>query len=180
MPYFGIDWPTTNGTLSATATGPATDVTYGQVMASGHPVYWDATTDTAWTSYQVGNQWHETFFEDPTSLYDAAQLADASNLGGMGVWALGMDGNDPNLLAALAGFAPAVKDGVAGPSATTPSGPSGRPLPVVRDDRSTVRPRRRPNPLFRRRRRRLHPATTTTTTGPPSLTYTGYLAGPDR
>ena len=68
MPYFGIDWPTTNGTLSATATGPSTDVTYGQVMASGHPVYWDATTDTAWTSYQVGNQWHETFFEDPTSL----------------------------------------------------------------------------------------------------------------
>ena len=60
---------------------------------------------------------------------EAAQLADASNLGGMGVWALGMDGNDPNLLAALAGFAPAVKDGVAGPSATTSSGPSVPPGP---------------------------------------------------
>ena len=176
LPYFGIDWPTTNGTLSATATGPATDVTYGQVMASGHPVYWDATTDTAWTSYQVGNQWHETFFEDPTSLYDATQLADASNLGGMGVWALGMDGNDPNLLTALAGFAPAVKDGVAGPSATTPTGPSalrrrpGRPL---------QRRRRRPSPLF--------PKAATTTSPPADHTprppgrrlprLHGYLAG---
>jgi Glycosyl hydrolases family 18 len=123
MPYFGIDWPTTSGTLTAEASGPATDVSYGQVASSGHPVYWDDTTDTAWTSYQVGNQWHETFFEDPTSLYDAAQLAGARNLGGLGVWALGMDGNDPSLLAALLGFAPAVKDGPVGPSATSPSGP---------------------------------------------------------
>jgi hypothetical protein len=169
MPYFGIDWPTTNGTLSATATGPATDVTYGQVVASGHPVYWDATTDTAWTSYQVGNQWHETFFEDPTSLYDAAQLADASNLGGMGVWALGMDGNDPNLLSALAGLAPAVKDGVAGPSATSPSGPTApittnapRPPTTTTASPPTTPPTTPP----------IHPTTTTTTTTPP-LTYTG-------
>jgi hypothetical protein len=124
MPYFGIDWPTTNGTLTAQASGPATDVSYGQVASSGHPVYWDDTTDTAWTSYQVGNQWHETFFEDPTSLYDAAKLAGANNLGGLGVWALGMDGNDPSLLAALLGFAPAVKDGPVGPSATSQSGPA--------------------------------------------------------
>jgi hypothetical protein len=170
MPYFGIDWPTTNGTLSATATGPATDVTYGQVMASGHPVYWDATTDTAWTSYEVGNQWHETFFEDPTSLYDAAQLADASNLGGMGVWALGMDGNDPNLLAALAGFAPAVKDGVAGPSATTPSGPPGPTAPIT----TTTAPRgpQTTTTASPPATTTTHPTTTTTTTNPP-LTYTG-------
>ena len=168
MPYFGIDWPTTNGTLSATATGPATDVTYGQVMASGHPVYWDATTDTAWTSYQVGNQWHETFFEDPTSLYDAAQLADASNLGGMGVWALGMDGNDPNLLAALAGFAPAVKDGVAGPSATIAvrADCSHTTTTAPRAPRTTTTASPPPTTTT-------HPTTTTTTTTNPPFTYTG-------
>ena len=73
LPYFGIDWPTTNGTLTATATGPATDVSLGDVLASGHPLYWDPVTDSGWTSYQVGSQWHETFFEDPPWLYDAAQ-----------------------------------------------------------------------------------------------------------
>ena len=124
MPYFGIDWPTTNGTLTAQATGPATDVSYGQIVSSGHPIYWDDTTDTAWTSYQVGNQWHETFFEDPTSLYDAAQLAGAGKLGGLGVWALGMDGNDPSLLTALLGLAPAAEDEPVGPSVTSQSGPA--------------------------------------------------------
>jgi spore germination protein YaaH len=121
MPYFGIDWPTSNGTLTAQATGPATPVADGQVFASGHPIYWDTTTDTAWTSYQVGSQWHETFFENPTSLYDAAQLADAGSLAGVGIWALGMDGNDPSMLSALLGFAPAVKNGEAGPSTTSAS-----------------------------------------------------------
>jgi hypothetical protein len=127
MPYFGIDWPTSDGTLTAQATGPATNLSYGQVIASGHPIYWDATTDTAWTSYQVGSQWHETFFEDPTSLYDAAQLAGQSGLGGMGIWALGMDGNSPSMLSALTGFAPTTKSGPAGPVATTPSTPIPTP-----------------------------------------------------
>ena len=34
LPYFGIDWPTTNGTLLATAPGPATDVALGQILTS--------------------------------------------------------------------------------------------------------------------------------------------------
>jgi spore germination protein YaaH len=121
LPYFGIDWPTTNGTLTAQSTGSATPVSYGQVMASGHPIYWDSTTDTAWTSYRVGSQWHETFFEDPTSLYEAAQMANGANLAGVGIWALGMDGNSPALLSALLGGAAPVKQGAAGPSVTSES-----------------------------------------------------------
>ena len=106
LPYFGIDWATTNGTLTATATGPATDVSLGQILASGHPLYWDPVTQSGWTSYQVGRQWHETFFEDPPALYAAAQLAQSHNFAGVGIWALGMDGNDGDDLAALDGFAP--------------------------------------------------------------------------
>jgi Glycosyl hydrolases family 18 len=124
LPYFGIDWPTSDGTLTAQATGPATTVSYSQVLASGHPVYWDATTQTGWTSYEVGTQWHETFFEVPASLYDAAQLASSSGLGGMGIWALGMDGNDPAMTAAISGFSPAVKDYSAGPTTTSTSSTS--------------------------------------------------------
>ena len=123
LPYFGIDWPTTDGTLTAQATGPATQLSYGQIVSGGHPHYWDPTTDTGWTSYQVGTQWHESFFEDPTSLYDAAQLAANHNLAGVGIWALGMDGNDPSMLSALLGFSPAVKDGDVGPQVTSQSSP---------------------------------------------------------
>jgi len=119
VPFYGYDWPTTDGTLSAQATGSPSTVAYGQIAASGHPVYWDTTTDTAWTAYQVGTQWHEIFFEDPSSLYLEAQLAQFFGIAGLGVWALGFDGNDPQMLGALAGFAPAAKDGIAGPSAPT-------------------------------------------------------------
>ena len=110
VPYYGYDWPTTDGTSTAQATGGESPLSDGVIAASGHPTYWDPSTDTAWTSYQVGTQWHETFFDNPTSLAMKAQLANSYHIAGLGIWALGMDGNDPSMLAALLGNAPAAKD----------------------------------------------------------------------
>jgi hypothetical protein len=131
VPFYGYDWPTTDGSLTAQSTGPPSTVAYSQIAVSGHPVYWDATTDTAWTSYQVGTQWHETFFEDPSSLYLEAQLAQFFDVAGLGIWALGFDGNSPQMLGALAGFAPATKDGVAGPAVTPSSGTTPAASPAT-------------------------------------------------
>jgi hypothetical protein len=124
LPFYGEDWPTTDGTLNAQAQGPATTVSNAQVLSSGHPIYWDSTTSTGWTSYQVGAQWHETFFETPTSFYLGASLAQSRGLAGVGMWALGMDGNDPADLSALLGFAPPVKGGAVGPAVTSMSPPT--------------------------------------------------------
>jgi hypothetical protein len=122
LALFGYDWPTTDGALGAQAEGAPTTVTYAQEADSGHPIYWDADTDTAWTSYQVGQQWHEAFFEDPTSLDMGAQLAQQDGLAGVGAWALGMDGShDAAIVSALDGHAPADKDALVGPSSTSPS-----------------------------------------------------------
>ncbi len=123
VPYYGYDWPTANGTLGAPATGAETAVSYSQIASSGEPTYWDPATETAWTSYQVNGQWHETYFDDPTSLALKARLAGAYGIRGMGIWALGMDGNDPAMLAALLGSAPPVKDYTTGPASTAPSTP---------------------------------------------------------
>jgi spore germination protein YaaH len=125
VPFYGYDWPTTDGTRTAQPTGGEQPLSNGVITASGHPTYWDPPTQTAWTSYQVGTQWHETFFDNPTSLALKAQLANSFHIGGMGIWALGMDGNNPAMLAALLGSAPAVKDYQAGPTATLPSVPPG-------------------------------------------------------
>jgi hypothetical protein len=125
VPYYGYDWPTTTGASGAPATGGESPLSDSVIAASGHPTYWDPTTQTAWTSYQVGTQWHETYFDDPTSLALKAQLADSFHIGGVGIWALGMDGNDPAMLAALLGNAPAVKDLQTGPTSTVPSVPPG-------------------------------------------------------
>ena len=127
LPFFGYDWPTSDGTLNAQPDGAPTVVTYAQEVSSGHPIYWDTVTDTAWTSYQLGQQWHEAFFENPQSLYLAAQMAQQSGIGGVGTWALGMDGgNDQAMVSALDGNAPAQKDQLPGPSSTSTS-----PGPVV-------------------------------------------------
>ena len=115
LPYYGYDWPTTDGKLPATATGPESPLSYAAIKAAAHPAYWDPTTSTPWTSYKVGDQWHVLFYDDPTSLALKAQLADFFHLAGVGIWALGMDGNDPAMLAALLGHAPAAKDAQTGP-----------------------------------------------------------------
>ena len=73
-PFFGIDWPTDNGTMAANATGGAADIADSQAQSNG-PEYWDPVTDTAWTSYQVGGQWHESYYEGANGLYDVSQLA---------------------------------------------------------------------------------------------------------
>ncbi len=121
LPYYGYNWPTNNGTMAAQATGGATPVTYGQIVAGGYPTYWDPVTDTAWTSYQVGGQWYEDYYEDPQSLYMATELSQSFGLAGVGIWALGMDGNNAQMLAALDGNAPVTKQGAAGPASTSPS-----------------------------------------------------------
>jgi spore germination protein len=119
-PFFGIDWPTNNGTLAATATGGANDIADAQV-ASTAPQYWDPITQTSWTSYLVGTQWHESYFENPYGLYQVAQLASRFTVRGVGIWALGMENDGPSMIAALDGFAPAVGPGSTGPSATSSS-----------------------------------------------------------
>jgi hypothetical protein len=170
LPYFGIDWPTTNGTLTATATGGATDVSLGDVLSSGHPLYWDPVTESGWTSYQVGQQWHETFFEDPTSLYESAVMAQSSNLAGVGIWALGMDGNDSNDLAALDGFAPALHGLVTGPASTSASPPAtASPAPATP---SPTPPSQAGPPSASPTTTTTTPGATTTTTSPPSSTTT--------
>jgi len=168
-PFYGYDWPTTDGTLTAQATGGAVPITYGQVVASGHPIYWDPVTNTAWTSYQDGGQWHEDFFENPQSLYLEAQLAQSFGLDGVGIWALGMDGNDPSMVTALDGFAPPLKVTDTGPASTAASSPATTTTTAPPPTTTTAPPpttTTAPPPTTT-----TAPPTTTTTT--PTYTYTG-------
>ena len=174
LPFFGYDWPTTNGTMGAQPAGAPAIVTYAEEVSSGHPMYWDPVTNTAWTSYQVGSQWHEAFFENPDSLYRAAQMAQNNNLAGVGIWALGMDGsNDQSMVSALDGNAPAEKDTLAGPSSTSTSPHPVELAPMSKDaapSSGTSAPQTS--------------TTTSTTTSPPpvagppvSYTYAGNWLG---
>ena len=96
-------------------------MSYATIAAANHPTYWDPGSDTPWTTYQVGTQWHKTYYDDPTSMALKAQLANFFHIAGVGIWALGMDGNDPAMLAALTGNAPVTKDTLTGPRRRVPA-----------------------------------------------------------
>lgn len=127
MPFYGVDWPTASGDHAAAASGPPKPVTYAELSAAGHPRYWDPATASPWTSYQEpSGQWHLAYYEDPQSIAMKAELADAAHLRGVGIWALGMDGNDPGMARALLGHAAPVKLAL-GPAPT----PGAPPPPVA-------------------------------------------------
>ncbi|HEX3332752.1 MAG TPA: glycosyl hydrolase family 18 protein [Acidimicrobiales bacterium] len=128
LPFFGIDWPTDNGTMAANAAGGANDIPDSQAAANG-PQYWDPVTDTSWTSYQVGGQWHESYYEGEYGLYLAAQMATRYGARGVGIWALGMESDGPQLIAALDGISPGGPPG-AGPQSTSSSPAAGAPAPA--------------------------------------------------
>ena len=127
LPFFGIDWPTNNGTMAASATGGAADIADSQAAANG-PEYWDPVTDTAWTSYQVGNQWHESYYEGAYGLYELSQMTSYFGARGVGIWALGMESDGARLIAALDGISPG-GPGATGPRATSASPAPGAPPP---------------------------------------------------
>ena len=126
VPYYGYDWPTSGPQVGAGATGAPSPVTYAQVSGAHLPSYWDRNGQTAWTAYQSGSQWHQIYYDDPTSMALKARLANQDGIAGLGIWALGMDGNDPAMLAALLGSAPATKY-AAGPSGASPTAASPAP-----------------------------------------------------
>jgi hypothetical protein len=129
-PFFGIEWPTSNGTLAAQATGAATDIADSLVQSGADPQYWDPVTETGWTSFQVGDQWDEAYYEDPLGLFDIAQLAARFGVRGVGIWALGMEDDDVQMIAALDGAAPAGGAGSTGPLSTSSSPPPTSPVIV--------------------------------------------------
>ena len=172
VPYYGYDWPTTDGTLNATATGGPTTPSEATITGAGHPIYWDPTTDTAWTSYEVGSQWHEAFFDDPTALYQVAQMAQIFGVAGLGVWALGDDSANSGLLDALRGYAPVEKLSGDGPESTSTSAsiaPVPTALPAPTTTTTTVSPA---SPTVIAVPSTTSPTSTTTSTTSPSTTST--------
>lgn len=142
MPFYGVDWPTRSGDHAAAATGPPSPVTYAQVAAAGHPRYWDPVADAPWTSYQdPTGQWHLAYYEDPQSIAMKAELADSAHLRGVGIWALGMDGNDAAMARAVLGRAAPVK------LALGPASPAPAPAPApVAQAAPPPPPRQNPGP----------------------------------
>jgi hypothetical protein len=124
VPFYGYDWVTSDNQPNRQSPSAPTPVSYSAVAARGQKVYWDSNGSVPWTAYQQNGTWHEVYYDDPTSVALKARLASDNHILGVGIWALGMDGNDPAMMAALVGHQPLIKPAPNGPGGPPPTASS--------------------------------------------------------
>jgi putative cell wall-binding protein/spore germination protein YaaH len=106
LPYYGMTWPTTSGTLHATRSGSGVAFfpTDSLPPPAGTVIHYDAVESSAWYAVQdpTTKAWSETYFDDETSLRAKYGLAVSDGLAGVGMWALGYDAGQPGYWEAIA------------------------------------------------------------------------------
>jgi spore germination protein YaaH len=120
VPFYGEEWQTSGPELGAQVISGPVAVTYAQIAAANLPSYWDGATQTAWTSFRYHGSWYQIDYDNPKSVALKANLAMFFHLRGIGAWALGMQGTNSGMTAALLGKAPPLHDLVKGPPGPLP------------------------------------------------------------
>ena len=110
VPFYGYDWPTFDQTPMSEARKDSNN--YGSPALSSYKrsmelvseknlkIEWDEDAQTPWFAYKdpEKNTWREVYFENEKSLIKKLDLLISNDLSGIGIWALGYDGNDPILI----------------------------------------------------------------------------------
>jgi spore germination protein YaaH len=113
VPFYGYDFPAAGPKVGSQAAGPPYAVTYDQIVASvttdGHKPLWDPVTGTPYTVFRRSGAWHQTWFDDPTSIALKTALAAQFHVAGVGAWELGMVRDQAGMVNVLTGGAPVVK-----------------------------------------------------------------------
>jgi hypothetical protein len=118
VPWYGRAWSTPNdaphaNTISGAKYGHAAEPTYAMAydLLRSFGRRWDAVEASPWTAYRKQTctprygcvtSWRELYVDDAASLKLKYDLVNRAGLRGVGIWALGFDGDHPELRAALA------------------------------------------------------------------------------
>lgn len=103
LPWYGYDWPTVSQDKGAATTAKGTAIFYSSAKAKAAQFgrLWDALSATAWYRYVSSAQNHQTWYDDGESLFQKFELVNQNDFGGVGIWALGYDGQEPELWQAV-------------------------------------------------------------------------------
>lgn len=99
IPYYGYDWAAADSTPSAAtkATGKAVLFSNAVQNVATHGRRWDLHSSTPYYVYQLDSIWHQCWYDDAESLRKKYELTEMKRLAGVGIWALGYDGNRKDL-----------------------------------------------------------------------------------
>jgi spore germination protein YaaH len=101
-PYYGYDWPAESSSAGANTTGSATSKTYSvaEPLAQTYGKLRDNDSQSPWYRYQSSG-WHQCWYDDSLSLSLKYDLVNQHDLQGIGIWALGYDGDNTELWNAI-------------------------------------------------------------------------------
>ncbi|MCD6374758.1 MAG: T9SS type A sorting domain-containing protein [Caldisericaceae bacterium] len=99
VPYYGHRWKTAGSQAGASVIELKESTRFSQAEkeAQNYGRLWHSSSQTPWFRYQIGSQWYQVWFDDAHSLELKYDLSDSKNLLGVGMWALGYDGNRQEL-----------------------------------------------------------------------------------
>lgn len=92
VPYYGYDWAGKNSSQTEM-------LSYAQIAdeSKKYQIHWDSVTQTPSYTYVAGSVLHEVHFDNVRSLGIKYDLINKQKLKGVGIWALGYDGQNSDL-----------------------------------------------------------------------------------
>jgi spore germination protein YaaH len=135
VPHFGYRWPTTTGDVKSATAGTGVAIYYPDALgyAANYGRQWEVNALNPWYRYQANGQWYQGWYDDPESMSYKYQFVLEKNLRGVGMWSLGMDGNNKDIWNMLATY---MTD-----SGYVPRAPSAPVLAAVKDTSRPSDPR---------------------------------------
>ncbi|MGE5399594.1 MAG: glycosyl hydrolase family 18 protein [Ignavibacteriales bacterium] len=99
VPYFGNRWQVTSTSPYAKVTRHVASTFFRSeiVNSQTHGLRWDGSSQTAWYYYQQDSLWVQDWFDTDSSINLKYNLAASKGLKGIGMWALGQDGDRPEM-----------------------------------------------------------------------------------
>lgn len=98
LPYYGVQWTTETGNAYSPTIDFIANPKYRNAIlkAESNGKLWDENSKTVWTRWKDA-EWNQIWFDDDSSLGLKYDLTLAKNIGGIGMWALGYDGDRTEL-----------------------------------------------------------------------------------
>lgn len=99
IPYYGNKWVTDGISSYADVLDHINQPTYKTAMdqADVNGLLWDTWSETSWSLYSTDNYYRQTWFDTDSSTGLKYDLAEQHSLKGVGMWALGYDGDRTEL-----------------------------------------------------------------------------------
>jgi spore germination protein YaaH len=99
LPFYGYEWPSSSGKPMARVIGEGKDIDLknSTYLSKIYGRIWDPSSNTPWFKYQKDGIWYQTWYDDDESLGLKIDYVYSENLKGVGIWALGYEGNNATI-----------------------------------------------------------------------------------